>query len=400
MTTNRPTPETTIQQAAGQCVKCGLCLPHCPTYVITENECESPRGRIALADALAKQQIPLTKKVQTYLDHCLTCRACEAVCPAQVPYGELIDNTRALMAKTGKTTKVPRSLAIAIKYPTLFRVGAYFLHFCQRINLLKPFRFTRLVSLLPSSIKAKGWQNYYPAQISKQGHVALFTGCINQMVDQATLHAAIRVLTACGYDVSVPPSQRCCGALYQHTGEAEPAQKLMQQNSQAFDTNKIDAIITFTSGCAAVLQEYADKNFNRKVMDISHFLTIITWPNAVCLTPLPKKAVLHTPCTLKNVVKQADAPAKLLQKIPELQVVSLAANTTCCGAAGLYMIEHPAMADTLVEKIVNQICQINPDYLVTSNIGCALHIHAALRKNNPAIKVIHPISLLAEQLFK
>ncbi len=409
--------EKSIQQQASQCVKCGLCLPYCPTYALTENECESPRGRIALLDALAKKQIPLSEKTQLYLDHCLTCRACEAVCPAKVSYGELIDKGRQLILEQSASPKkitLPKSLAIALKHPWLWQTLARLLAFYQRSGLqyltrksglLKALRLARVEALLPISIIHSGWRPYYKATAPERGQVALFTGCINQLVDRTTIKAAIKLLTACGYNVYIPTTQQCCGALHQHAGAIKQAQALAQANIAIFNQLKIEKIITITTGCSVVLQEYAhlvnsptSANFNQKIIDINQFLITIAWPQNLTLSPLAKKIIVHTPCTLRNVLKQAAAPLQLLQKIPAAEIIPLAANNYCCGAAGQYMLQHPAMSDNLLAQTLDLIIPLNPDYLATTNIGCNLHLQKGLTEKHCKTRVLHPIVLLAQQL--
>ncbi len=398
--------EESIQTHAGQCVKCGLCLPHCPTYAVTENECESPRGRIALLDALAKKQISLTDKTRLYLDHCLTCRACEIVCPAQVSYGELIDQGRQLITEQ---TPLPlaKILTAITKHRWLRRLLANLLFIYQRSGLqyllrksglLKALGLQRAEALLPFTIARNGWRPSYPAQSNEQGHVTLFTGCISSIVDRSTLKAAIKVLTACGYNVHIPATQQCCGALHQHAGFNKQALAFAEQNVTAFKPFSINPIITLATGCSAMLQEY--KAFTQKIIDINQFLAHITWPEDLKLQPLPKQAVIHTPCTLRNVLKQPEAPLQLLHKIPALEITTLPDNTYCCGAAGQNVLQHPTMADALLEQIVKQIIPLNPDYLITTNIGCALHIQKGLTENHCKTRVLHPIVLIAQQLIR
>ena len=126
-----------IQNKAAKCVKCGLCLPSCPTYNLTQNECESPRGRIALLDGLASEHLPLTKKMQIYLDHCLHCGACEAVCPAQVEYGKLIDQGQALISMQNVQHRLPKVMDLVLRYSVLLKLATFILRYQKRLkNLL------------------------------------------------------------------------------------------------------------------------------------------------------------------------------------------------------------------------------------------------------------------------
>ena len=233
--------EQSIKREASQCVKCGLCLPHCPTYIITENECESPRGRIALMQGLATKQLPLTEKLQYYLDHCLVCRACELACPSEVKYGQLIDQGRAML-KALTPEKKPlfllRSLYLAIQHPWLLHAIHHLLRFYQYTGLQQLARKTKFLekinlkeldALLPPLQSIKTWKVFYPAINKEYGRVALFTGCISNLLDRETLFSAIKMLTMCGYGVYVPTEQRCCSALFLHAGYAKKQRYLMKK---------------------------------------------------------------------------------------------------------------------------------------------------------------------------
>jgi glycolate oxidase iron-sulfur subunit len=409
--------KTFIQKNANQCVKCGLCLPHCPTYMLTKNECESPRGRIAIMEGLASDQLPLTDKLQNYLDHCLTCRACESVCPAQVPYGELIDHTRMLLApqnKKNKTVSIWHILKLALAHPWLWRWLGYLLRLYQRSGLQWLMRKTRLLNklhlarpdaLLPKLGKTVRWRRYYPAVNQEIGRVALFVGCINNFVDQPALQAAIQLLTACGYGVYIPSQQRCCGALHQHSGEHKQAQGFAARNLAAFKKMPIAAVITVASGCTVMLKDYARyldldaaPAFSATVINIHQFLAAIAWPSALQLMPSKQRIAVHMPCTLDKSAPQMEALLTLLRKIPGVELMPLATKAQCCGAAGLYMLQQAEMADNLLKSILQQVEILKPDCIVTANIGCQLHIARELRLRGCVIPVVHPVLLLAAQL--
>ena len=270
-----------------------------------------------------------------------------------------------------------------------------------------PYGMSRFDALLPPVPAVRILQEYYPALgTDKHGDVALFTGCVASVMDTQTLNAAIRLLTVCGYGVHVPRAQGCCGALHMHSGAPQQAHALAMRNLDAFNGLKIDAIISTASGCGAPLAEYhkmddADgglKGFSEKVRDISEFLASIPWPQNVTFAPLEQRVAVHESCSLRHVLHQHAHPYTLLRKIPGIDVVGLPGNAQCCGAAGTYMITQPAMADALRQDKLAALQNSAAQLLVTSNIGCALHIAAGLREDGQEMEVIHPVTLLTRQL--
>jgi glycolate oxidase iron-sulfur subunit len=234
----------------------------------------------------------------------------------------------------------------------------------------------------------------------------LFTGCVTASLDRQTLMATIQVLNILGYDVHVPGRQVCCGALYQHAGEMQKACALMRTNVQVFDDAQVDAIISTASGCGAMLAEYpaclpedvAAQSFAGKIRDINHFVLQSQWPPSAILAPLEADVAVHTPCTLTNVLGHADSSLRLLERIPGVRPYALPENDFCCGAAGIYFLTQPAMANTLRARKLDALARMRPSMLATSNVGCALHLQHGVRERRLSIEVLHPVVLLARQL--
>lgn len=395
---------------ADLCVKCGLCLPHCPTYQLTRHEGDSPRGRIMLMQGLATGMIEQTPTLEAHLDGCLSCRACEAVCPAQVPYGRLIDAGRALLA-TERPQQVRSARRIGfwlVNRRARRSVGALLWLYqrsglqwlLRRTRLLGKTRLARLESLLPAIARPRLLR--VASSPGSHKRIMLFTGCTGELADRQTLEDTMRVLHHLGVDVDVPQNQGCCGALHQHAGLAADASKLARINLHAFG-NSDDRILSCASGCGATLLDYPDiaghdtAPFSMRVEDVSAYL-LANWPANLQLRPLPARVLLHTPCTLRNVMKTSDCVQKLLQKIPGIELSELDRAGGCCGAAGSYLITHPETADALLQTKLDAARTQTPDFIVSSNIGCALHLAGGLRRAGLKVPVLHPVSLLARQL--
>ena len=393
---------------ADSCVKCGICAPHCPTYTHTQNENESPRGRIALIQAWAGGHLGITDNLLNHIDNCLLCRACEKACPAVVPYGKLIDDFRAEIHEeqsTPITVKIVKSIAESkrVQRSVQLILNVYQQNKLQKtarlLRLPKLFGLNELDRLVPNYQEKETLKNYYAAKNEAKGDVGLFVGCMGELFDFATVSAAIKVLTQIGFNVHLPNNQTCCGALALHEGDKNGSLKLEQQNKIAFENKDLQAIVTIASGCGTTLREYSAKNFSVKVMDISHFLIHTDFDFSNTLKPLDENVRLHSPCSLKNGLRTDKSVSKLLQKIPELKISSLPETVQCCGAAGSYSLRHDKMAKTLLNELLTTALETPSDYLVSSNIGCALHIAAGLRERGEKIEVIHPIVLLARSFI-
>lgn len=406
-----------ITHDADQCVKCGLCLPHCPTYRLTGDEGESPRGRISLISALAAGQLPRSPRLEAHLDQCLACRACEDVCPSRVPYGRLIDAGRALLHEQRPAGRIDRYLVEPLVTALLTRRGLMraatrVLRVAQRLGALAAARRlsaarggmpSRMLRYLPALPPVTRWQPCYPAAGPERGQVALFLGCVNPVLDPRGVDAAIRVLTRLGYTVRIPEGQVCCGALHLHSGRRETAARLARRNLEAFRSADIEAVISLASACGATLTEYPEllqgAGLARPCTDISRFLTRCEWPQGPAADRAPLRVAVHDPCSLKRVLHQDTSVYDLLNRLPEARIAPLPGNAVCCGAAGSYMLTEPDTADALSRHKLKGLDEADADVLVTSNIGCALHLAAGMRTGGRRrVPVMHPVTLLDQYL--
>lgn len=379
-----------IVDLADQCVLCGLCLPHCPTYTLDRNEGESPRGRIMLMKGLAEARIEPGPGLVAHLDHCLGCRHCERVCPAQVRYGELL-----VAGRTLQRARVPagwRQRALEWLLP-------------RRRALAAAIRLAGWLRPLPGPWRRLPRPESAPAPASTpaigppRGRVALFTGCLGPHHDAAAAQAAIRLLSALGWEVSVPRAQRCCGALHRHAGAAAGAAALEAANRAAFADDGVEAILTLSSGChESVALACAQDPAAPRVQDALGFIAAdarlpsLRWRAARAGVAV----ALHIPCTQRNVVGSAGRIAPLLQRIPGLALQALPDG--CCGAAGSHMLVAPERADALRGPVLDAIVQGGATTLCSSNVGCRMHLAAGLETREAPVRAQHPLQLLADHL--
>ncbi len=393
-----------ILEEADRCVKCGYCLPVCPTYLKTRNEAESPRGRIALVQGMIEGALDDTSALEGHLQHCLTCLACEPACPSGVRYRFIIDGARTLHTRRRPVLLrfLERSARDLITHPLPLRTGARLLRLYRKSGLkalvggLLPAPLRRAEGLLPPDLTAPRWRRHYPAT-APRGRVDLFTGCIGRLTDRAALQATITMLNRLGYSVDIPPGQGCCGAIHRHAGDPDRADRLAARNGRALDRAGAMAVIGVASACCAELQTHLPDG--GRVMDIITFLDRIAWPEAIRFRPLPRTVAIHEPCSQRLLIgHDPTAPYRLLRRIPQIDLRPVSDNDLCCGAAGTYMLSQPAMADALLGDKLDALRRIAPHCLLTSNTGCALHLGAGLRAAGLQMEVLHPVELLARQL--
>lgn len=394
-----------ILAEADRCVKCGYCLPHCPTYALNADEGESPRGRIALIQGLVTGMVD-SRRLHDHLDSCLACRACEAACPSEVHFGRLITAVRTIQRDGSHTPGImTRSLLHTLSHAPYASsisglAGIYQSSgLASLTGMLGGKNITRLNKLLPAHMETSPWKGHYPPTGTPLGRIGLFTGCITRITDRAALDASIHILNRLGFEVVVPPDQGCCGAMHQHSGDSAAATSMAKRNHAAFSGLGLDAVVGVATGCLGHLMELPDEvGMPVTTNDITDFLYQAPGIKGLRFRPLHRKVAIHIPCSQKNVLKQAYAPLRLLKLIPEINLMELPDNGLCCGGAGLYVITNPEGSDRLREDKINGLRTSQADILVTSNTGCSLHISAGIRDADMEAEVLHPVVLLARQL--
>ena len=400
-----------IELLADACVKCGLCLPHCPTYRISGLEGESPRGRIALIQGLASGQLSTGGRAAEHLRNCTGCLTCQRVCPAGVRYGELIDLGYSKLREGGSGPGGAVSWLRALaRRPGLSRLLLTLLRLARRLGARRAATLVgisaetaigRILHRLPAPpIQARS----RPVRnILKSGEpVMIFTGCVTSSLDRQTLEDAIEVLVRCGYRVDQPARQVCCGALDLHGGNPEAARRLATKNLAAFGTDA--PVLTLASGCAATLDEYdrllpgRDNDFAARLQDVNSFLHELWKQPGPELSPIPARVALFQPCTVRNNPRRSSRDADLLRRIPSLDLRILGPGYGCCGAAGHHFVTRAHQADRLLAPILDEILSLDPEFVVTTNVGCALHLAGALAERGHPAPVLHPVSMILRSL--
>jgi glycolate oxidase iron-sulfur subunit len=409
-----------------QCVRCGLCLPSCPTYVETLVETSSPRGRIALIKAVDEGRLDLTSPgFMHQMSECLDCRACEAVCPSGVAYGRLIEPARAQVARVtedrrsdGQVLVRAFTLGGIFMRPWLLRWSAGLLRFYQRSGLqrtvrgsgiLRLLKLERLEALAPAMSPhffVPAGQRWPSQGTERKATVFMHAGCVMSVAFAEVDEATVRVLTRAGCEVVAPAAQGCCGALAAHAGELERARTLAKRNILAFERSGADFYVVNAAGCGSALKEYDrlfDDDpawqtraavFSAKVRDATELLDAIGIPPE--LGRIDAVAVYQDACHLLHAQRISAAPRRLLAQIPGLLLREIAERDICCGSAGAYNLTQPDMSARLQKRKVDNVIAVEPDVVITANPGCALQLAAGLRAANRSTPVKHVVELLDE----
>jgi glycolate oxidase iron-sulfur subunit len=406
-----------------QCVRCGLCLPTCPTYVETLVETSSPRGRIALIRAVAEERLDLTSPgFMHQMSECLDCRACEAVCPSGVRYGELLEPARTQIVRATAPTRDPasrfgRSFLIGTLFSQLWvmRLVASLVRAYQRSGLQRALRASGLLRTLRlADIEALApamsdrffvaRDQRFAATGARKATAFFHAGCVMHVAFADWNEASVRVLQRAGVEVIVPADQGCCGAITIHAGELDRGRALARRNIAAFERSGADVYVINAAGCGSALKEYGHllhddpawseraAAFSAKVRDITEYLDQIGLGPG--LGALPAIVTYQDPCHLAHAQRITAAPRKLLAQIPALDVRDMVESSLCCGSAGIYNVTQPAMAARLGRRKVEHVLEVQPQILATANPGCALQIANGLRAAQAEVEVLHVVQLL------
>jgi glycolate oxidase iron-sulfur subunit len=411
------------------CMKCGFCLPSCPTYIVSGyKESQSPRGRISLMKAVYDGVIQPDDEFEKSLNLCLGCRACEVVCPSGVNYGHLLEEARDIINQNKKHSLPVRTVRKAV-FKQLFLKKSNLINitslvgFYQRSGLQKVARkigFMKLFhdhlremeKILPDVPKRKTLKQrpeYIPPKVAKKATVAFFSGCLMDTLFLETNNATIQLLQKAGCEIVIPKTQACCGALHGHSGEKELAKELAKQNIEAFEKSNVEFIITNAGGCGAFLIEYDHllkddpqwseraKKFVAKIKDITAILFELNFHKKYRLS-LPDQIVTYQDsCHLRNVMKTSKAPRELLRSIKGVTFIEMENADSCCGSAGIYNIVEPKTSMKILDHKMEKMKETKATTVVTANPGCLMQMKLGIeREGLKDVKAVHIVDLLLE----
>jgi glycolate oxidase iron-sulfur subunit len=403
------------------CMRCGMCLPSCPTYKETFLETASPRGRVALVRKFQEGDLAASDRFLEYLSLCLDCQACASACPCGVNAGELVAEFKCeKKEREGLSFMEDIILNKLLPHPDRLESAMTPLRVYQRsglqqvvrrLGLLKMFpagldRMEGLLPRLPAKPLRQTLQEITPAQGEERGTVGFFLGCVMSLVFSEASFATVQLLTALGYRVVTPKAQKCCGAPNMLAADRAGLLEAARFNIDLFGGLNLDFIVTDCGGCGAELKKYEHHlegdpraaSFSGKVRDISQLLFARKEYLQPLLKPLPLKVTYHDPCHIAHCQGIRTEPRQLLRMIPGLDFRELTEADACCGSAGTYNIEKPEMADRVLLRKVENVRNTGAEYLVTANPGCLLQLKKGLESGESAVRVIHITELLLKSL--
>ncbi|MCU0617437.1 MAG: heterodisulfide reductase-related iron-sulfur binding cluster [Gemmatimonadaceae bacterium] len=440
-------PDSPLANAAAgldACVHCGFCLPACPTYVTLHDENDSPRGRLLLMRRLLDGEIaPDDPDVGTHLDRCLGCRGCETACPSGVPYGALLEATRATLREHRPTPFIARVvldvfarswlLKPALLGARIVRASGIARWLARTLPARVAFPFAMLASTAPVRIAGNRTGPRLRRATQPAPTATMLTGCVMQGLFAHVNDATATALRGTGHTLVTTTGQGCCGALHAHAGDLHTARALAKRNIVAFERVPQAVIAVNSAGCGAMLKEYGHllhdepawaeraAAVSTRVRDISELLAgrleadepavsahdassstdassarASVASSSTLETSRPVRVAYDAPCHLLHAQRISREPLAVLQSVPGIELVPLEDSELCCGSAGIYNLVEPETSDAVLAPKLQHMLNARADVITTGNPGCLMQLGAALLLADSATPAVHPVVLVAD----
>lgn len=424
--------DDTTRQLADACVHCGLCLATCPTYIMTGDEAESPRGRIELIKAVDDGVLPADETTTRHLANCLDCRACETACPSGVVYHRLIEQAHEKWPRLeGQSWALGGLAGWLVRHvmtePWRLKLALLPMRVAQKTGLWKVAGRLGMMKLLPSTVTKLAAMagdgskiGLWPG-VSRAGHpaksadIALVVTCIGGVMMPEVDEAALAVMSKLGLRAGVS-AMGCCGAIDHHNGRPEQALELARRNIEIAETEAggTGPIACTVAGCGAMLRQYAEllesetgtdwperaRRFSSRVRDISEVVQPALTDDHRWAVRGDETVAYHGACHLAHGQRVNAPPLDMLRASGRaVRVLGAEAGEAelCCGAAGTYNLSHAAEANALGDRKLAAL-RGSDGVLAVGNVGCLMHLRARAVAQGAAVRVAHPIELVAESL--
>jgi glycolate oxidase iron-sulfur subunit len=407
------------------CVHCGFCLPTCPTWQNWQEEMDSPRGRIDLFKAVEEGRVAMSPTVALHFDRCLGCMACLTSCPSGVRFDHVIEEARARVEaeyRRPALDRLHRAFVFSLfPHPARLRVAAVLLWLwhvtglrwvARRLGLLRVSRRLATLEALAPAVSLRDALARLPALTPARGErrlrAGLVGGCVQQVFFPGVNAATLRVLSAEGVEVIVPPGQGCCGALSLHAGREAEARAMARALVERFEGEELDVVVVNAAGCGSHLKDLGHvfrddpgflpraRAFAAKVRDATELLAKL--PARAPRAPLRARVAYHSPCHLGHAQGVQEPPRALLRSIPGLELVEVPEGELCCGSAGVYNLVQPESAAEIGRRKADAVASTHATLLASANPGCSLQIRRMLAERGAGIEAAHPIEILARAI--
>jgi glycolate oxidase iron-sulfur subunit len=401
----RQAPIAEANEVLRACVHCGFCLSSCPTYALTGDELDSPRGRIYLIKNMLERGGAPDADTVHHIDRCLSCMSCLTACPSGVDYLHLVDTARAHIETHHRRSLADRLMrwlmATVLPRPGVFRAALMAAQPARMFPRLLPKPLRRLTEFAPNKISASvSLVGIHRPDGQPVKRIAMLAGCVQSVLGGGINEATIRLLTRHGCEVIVAPDAGCCGALVQHMGNLSSARTQARANILAWSSIEggVDAVVVTASGCGTTVKDYGhmfadDPDMAQAAASIAAIAKDVTEVMAdLGLGPAVYRSdvtvAYHDACSLQHGQGIRAEPRALLEQAG-FKVSDITEGQFCCGSAGTYNLLQPEMADALGARKAGHVDATGAKVVASGNLGCMIQM--ARFTDRP---IVHTVELL------
>ncbi len=451
-----------------RCIRCAACANICPPYQQVGGHAFGHiySGAIGLVVTPFHHGIDAGAGPQSL---CVSCNACETVCPVEIPLPSLILDVRRRTVEAKGLPWLKKLIFGTMARPRLFDVAARFASIAQ-FPLTRGSRYVRarkpgVLGTLPgmrSLAKLTHWRSL-PAFASKplrdritkqvatddsmnegvtapagagrpQGSplhgaitVCYFAGCMTDRLYPEMGEAVMKVLKACGVQVTYPLKQNCCGLPALNSGDrpdgAAMARQTITMLEQALKESKADYILSASTSCVVtIVQDYMKlfedlqqsgwlqraQALSEKMMDFTSFMDRVLLAgnkNEIGqeighVNDAQENVIVtyHDSCQSCNCLGLRPEARHIIQDVLGLELREMPQSDVCCGFGGSTSLEHGEVAERLLDNKLNNAVSTGATVLVADNPGCLMHLRGGIDASGRKMRVLHLAELIAERI--